>query len=143
MVTRSSLRASDSDRERVAERLRQATTEGRLLAHELEERLARTLRARTYGELDALVADLPNAPAQPRKSSPLALAAGHPLIAILVVVGVSLSVAGLLAAAVALVASGAWIAPLVLVLVLRARTDRHYRRLGPPPPGPGRTHPGR
>jgi sterol desaturase/sphingolipid hydroxylase (fatty acid hydroxylase superfamily) len=33
--------------------------EGRLLAEELEERLEAVFAARTYGELDALVADLP------------------------------------------------------------------------------------
>jgi Flp pilus assembly protein TadB len=43
----------------VAERLRQATVEGRLVAEELEERLEAVFAARTYGELDALVADLP------------------------------------------------------------------------------------
>ncbi len=43
----------------VAERLRAAAAEGRIVAEELEERLASALRARTYGELDALVADLP------------------------------------------------------------------------------------
>lgn len=53
------MRASDADRERIAERLRGAAAEGRLLTDELEERLAAALRARTYGELDALVADLP------------------------------------------------------------------------------------
>jgi DUF1707 SHOCT-like domain len=56
---RSTLRASDADREQVAERLRQATAEGRLLAEELEQRLGALFRARTYGELDELVADLP------------------------------------------------------------------------------------
>ena len=59
MARRSDMRASDADREQIAERLRHATAEGRLFAHELEERLARALRARTYGELDAVVADLP------------------------------------------------------------------------------------
>jgi len=53
------LRASDSDREHAAERLRQATAEGRLSADELEERLEALYGARTYGELDALLADLP------------------------------------------------------------------------------------
>jgi hypothetical protein len=61
MATHSALRASDADREQVAERLRQAAAEGRLLAEELEQRLAAALRARTYGELDATVADLPAA----------------------------------------------------------------------------------
>jgi hypothetical protein len=59
MARRTTLRASDQDRDQVAERLRQAAAEGRLLAEELEHRLARALRARTYGELDPLVADLP------------------------------------------------------------------------------------
>ena len=59
MARRSTLRASDADRDRIAERLRHATAEGRLLADELEERLEATFAARTYGELDAVVADLP------------------------------------------------------------------------------------
>ena len=63
VARRDSLRASDGDREDVAELLRAATAEGRLLAGELEERLEVALRARTYGELDALVVDLPAPPA--------------------------------------------------------------------------------
>jgi hypothetical protein len=59
MARRATLRASDLDREQVAERLRQATAEGRLLAEELEERLEAVFTARTYGELDSVVADLP------------------------------------------------------------------------------------
>ena len=54
-----SLRASDSDREQVAERLRDAMAEGRLSGDELEQRLEALYGARTYGELDALLADLP------------------------------------------------------------------------------------
>jgi hypothetical protein len=65
MAARSTLRASDADRERVAERLRNAAAEGRLLAHELEQRMATALRARTYGELDSVVADLPGERAGP------------------------------------------------------------------------------
>jgi hypothetical protein len=54
-----SLRASDADREQVAERLRHGAAEGRLNADELEGRLQTLFAARTYGELDALLADLP------------------------------------------------------------------------------------
>ena len=54
-----SLRASDSDRDQVSERLRHATAEGRLSADELDQRLGALYAARTYGELDALLADLP------------------------------------------------------------------------------------
>jgi hypothetical protein len=61
MARRATLRASDADRDRIAERLREATAEGRLAAEELEERLEVTFAARTYGELDPLVADLPGA----------------------------------------------------------------------------------
>jgi hypothetical protein len=63
VARRYSVRASDSDREDVAERLRAATAEGRLLTGELEQRLEAAFHARTYGELDALVVDLPAAPA--------------------------------------------------------------------------------
>jgi hypothetical protein len=55
----SELRASDSDRERTAERLRMAAGEGRLGSDELEERLERAFGARTEAELEPLVADLP------------------------------------------------------------------------------------
>lgn len=53
------LRASDSDRERVAEVLRDALAEGRLDMAEFEERLEATYKARTYGELAPLTRDLP------------------------------------------------------------------------------------
>ena len=68
MAKRATLRASDADREHVAERLRKATGEGRLLAEELEERLGAALSARTYGELDSLVADLPGDRLEHRRS---------------------------------------------------------------------------
>ena len=53
------LRASDKDRERIASTLREAANEGRLSLHELDERLAAAYEARTYAELQPLVADLP------------------------------------------------------------------------------------
>ncbi|MER6713769.1 MULTISPECIES: DUF1707 domain-containing protein [unclassified Streptomyces] len=55
------LRASDADRERVAEILRDALAEGRLDMAEFEERLDATYRARTYGELAPITRDLPAA----------------------------------------------------------------------------------
>jgi hypothetical protein len=57
------LRASDADRERVAEQLRDALAEGRLDMEEFEERLEATYRARTYGELAPITRDLPGADA--------------------------------------------------------------------------------
>ncbi|MEV0175327.1 DUF1707 domain-containing protein [Streptomyces sp. NPDC050803] len=56
------LRASDADRERVAEILRDALAEGRLDMEEFEERLDATYKARTYGELTPITRDLPTAP---------------------------------------------------------------------------------
>ncbi|MFI1730255.1 DUF1707 domain-containing protein [Streptomyces acidicola] len=53
------LRASDADRERVAEQLRDALAEGRLDMEEFEERLDATYKARTYGELAPITRDLP------------------------------------------------------------------------------------
>jgi hypothetical protein len=53
------LRASDADRERVAEVLRDALAEGRLDMTEFEERLDATYSARTYGELAPITRDLP------------------------------------------------------------------------------------
>ncbi|MER7106365.1 DUF1707 SHOCT-like domain-containing protein [Streptomyces sp. NPDC000229] len=55
------MRASDADRERIAERLRDAVAEGRLDMAEFEERLDLAYKARTHGELVPLVRDLPSA----------------------------------------------------------------------------------
>jgi hypothetical protein len=53
------LRASDADRERTSELLREHHAVGRLTAEEFEGRLEHVFTARTRGELDALLADLP------------------------------------------------------------------------------------
>ena len=53
------IRAGDSDREAVAERLRVALDEGRLDLGEYDERLQRTYAARTYADLEGLTTDLP------------------------------------------------------------------------------------
>ncbi len=55
------LRASDADRDRVAERIREAFAEGRLDPEEHHERVELVYRARTLGDLAPLVADLPAA----------------------------------------------------------------------------------
>jgi Domain of unknown function (DUF1707) len=52
------LRASDADREQVAERLRSAAGDGQLTVEELDERLHAAYAARTRRELEPLVADL-------------------------------------------------------------------------------------
>jgi len=55
------LRASDADREQVADVLRHAAGKGRLTVEELDERIDRAFAARTQGELAELTADLPGA----------------------------------------------------------------------------------
>jgi DUF1707 SHOCT-like domain len=55
------LRISDADRHKVAEVLRQAAGEGRIDLDELDERLEATFKAKTYGELVPITADLPAA----------------------------------------------------------------------------------
>ncbi|MEA2442170.1 MAG: hypothetical protein QOH76_3594 [Thermoleophilaceae bacterium] len=64
---RPALRASDADREAVAERLRVASVDGRLDSEELEQRVAAAYSARWVADLDRLVADIspPPPPAPP------------------------------------------------------------------------------
>jgi hypothetical protein len=72
------LRASDADRERVAAALRRHHVDGRLDTDELQERLGACYAARTLGDLEPLLADLPGArrPAAPATLG--ALAHGRP-----------------------------------------------------------------
>jgi hypothetical protein len=60
------LRAGDPDRDAVADVLRDQHLAGRLDTDELQERLDRCYAAKTYGELEELVDDLPGTePARP------------------------------------------------------------------------------
>lgn len=61
----SHLRAADADREQIADELRTSHAEGRLDLNEFQQRLDRCYAAKTFGELGALVSDLP------RKDEPL------------------------------------------------------------------------
>ncbi|GAA2480570.1 DUF1707 SHOCT-like domain-containing protein [Streptomyces gobitricini] len=62
------LRASDADRDRIADILRDALAEGRIDAEEHGERIDAVYRAKTLGELGPLVRDLPAA--RPRPEAP-------------------------------------------------------------------------
>jgi hypothetical protein len=53
------VRASDADRERTAALLREHHAVGRLTPEEFNERLDKAFAARTLGDLEALLADLP------------------------------------------------------------------------------------
>src|SRR5687767_13959784 len=55
---RSAVRASDADRQRVMEMLREHCTEGRLTLDEFSDRLEHVYAARTWADLDALLSHL-------------------------------------------------------------------------------------
>lgn len=59
---RDEMRAADSDRQAVADKLKLALDEGRLDLGEYDERLQRTYAAKTYGDLSGLLDDLPGSP---------------------------------------------------------------------------------
>ena len=61
-VARNEMRASHEDRDSIVDRLRIAAGDGRLDAEELDERIEAAMSARTYGELDVIVKDLPQTP---------------------------------------------------------------------------------
>jgi DUF1707 SHOCT-like domain len=65
------LRAADADRERVAERLRKGNAEGRLDMTEFQQRLERCYEAKTYGDLEELVRDLPRQTEDDARPSPV------------------------------------------------------------------------
>lgn len=69
---------SPEEREEAAERVRLAAGEGRLTLEELDARLEAVFSARTYGDLDALVDDLPSRPTPGvPDSARLAVSHGH------------------------------------------------------------------
>jgi hypothetical protein len=132
MASRGSLRASDEDRERIIERLHRAATEGRLVAEELEQRVSLALKARTYGELNATVADLPQ-PSRPRGRHPgverrsagrrvVSTVAHNPMLLLFAIPVIAVTAAMVLAATIM------WMVLMVVVLVLGGRP-----RLGPSP----------
>lgn len=55
-----SMRASDADRDEVADRLREALAEGRITPEEHAERIDVVYSARTYAELEPVLSDLPS-----------------------------------------------------------------------------------
>lgn len=60
LIPADAARAGDADREAVADRLRVAAGDGRIDLAELDERLTQAYAAKTYGQLQVLVADLPS-----------------------------------------------------------------------------------
>jgi hypothetical protein len=86
-----SLRVADHDREAVGDILREQHLAGRLDTDEFQQRLDRAMAARTYADLDQLVADFPREEDEARSPSggtwrwaPFALV---PLIVLIVALG--------------------------------------------------------
>ncbi|MGP0026089.1 MAG: DUF1707 domain-containing protein, partial [Streptosporangiaceae bacterium] len=69
------LRASDRDRDRTAEILREAAGEGRLGMDELDDRLNAVYAAKTYADLEPVIRDLPHSETAPI-SAPVVPAVG-------------------------------------------------------------------
>ena len=150
MSKRGSLRASDAERDQVVDRLHKAATEGRIVSDELEQRVSTALKARTYDELEATVADLPGARSpRPRgavqrrgSAGSLALSTvrANPMLLLFAIPALAVTAAMLLAATIV------WAVLIVVVMMLGGRCGAHqppwvYARrhgLGPPRRGPGR-----
>ena len=59
MASNMKTRASDADRDRTVAALREHLAAGRLTIEEFDERLDKACAAKTLGELDEVMADLP------------------------------------------------------------------------------------
>jgi hypothetical protein len=127
MRSHHSLRASDAERDAVVDRLRDAAGEGRLEPDELEQRVDGALRARTYGDLAELLADIPGdgrvPPGSTRwRTNPVARSAvfGAGLIVAVIVAFAVVAVVAMLV----LAAAASWIALVLLWLVCCASRRR-------------------
>ena len=127
MARHAALRASDADRDAVAERLRAAAVEGRLDADELEQRVHVALRARTYGQLQRLLDDLPDAPRSWRGGGRVAARSTTTAFVIAVRLAAFLVVATV-AIALMVLATAWWILWFVVWFAVCGR----HRRLAPP-----------
>ncbi|MGZ4177572.1 MAG: DUF1707 SHOCT-like domain-containing protein [Solirubrobacteraceae bacterium] len=147
---RANLRASDADRDHTVSLLHKAATEGRIAAEELEQRVSTALKARTYGELESTVADLPGGRARRPTRKParrttgswaVAAVRANPILLLFAIPVVAVTVAMVIAATVI------WAVLMIVVMVIGGgrrprppmgpwmytRRGRHY---GPPRRGP-------
>jgi hypothetical protein len=139
MTENKALRASDAERERVADILRAAAADGRLTLEEADERLAVVYAAKLRDELNPVTADLPASGWPMPGRTPEAQAAGRRgligHIAVVIVITALLIVAW--AASNAPFFWPIWpIAFLVFTVVRHARRLRHPWVGGPPWFGP-------
>jgi hypothetical protein len=113
------LRAADEDREAVAAVLREQHAAGRLDTDELQERMDRCYAARTLGELDGLLGDLPRPAAPGATWRPRRRVRLVPLVALLAALAAVCAVTG---------AHAIWL--VVPVLFVSARLLRGRRGFG-------------
>jgi hypothetical protein len=146
---RANLRASDADRDHTVSMLHKASTEGRIAAEELEQRVSTALKARTYGELEATVADLPGGRVRRPTRKPARRSAGgwavatvraNPILILFAIPVVAVTLAMVIAATLI------WAVLMIAVMVIGGRRrpprgpwmyTRRGRGYGPPRP---RTH---
>jgi hypothetical protein len=137
------IRISDSDRERITERLREHFAEGRLSSDELDERITGALSAKTFGDLRGLMADLPDgAPAPPQQWEPSPWVGRRggiawrgprilPLALLLLVAALVIPGAGWIFLAFVKVVFAVWLifclAGVVAAVLFRRRVRRHWR----------------
>ena len=138
------MRVSDSERERVAQFLREQALEGRLDHEELEERLGGAYRAKTAGELQDLIEDLPHrrvaaAPARRpaarrRRSGPHPLAiVGMVLLGLIVLptlaaAGIGVVMAVVAALVIAVFVLGFLFGPFILIGLLISQAAKRRSR---------------
>jgi hypothetical protein len=148
---RGRLRASHADREQVIDVLKAAYVQGRLAKDELDERVGLALAARTYGDLAAVISDIPwsrprRPAAAPPPPGPSASTAGW---AVGGLIPVSLMTATVLAGhdfiggalwLFAAVSMMVWV--LAGLLILRLRITEHLAGTAPHPPGSRPAGPG-
>jgi hypothetical protein len=150
---RGRLRASHADREQVIDVLKAAYVQGRLAKDELDERVGLTLAARTYGDLAAIISDIPWSRPRPRRPAPAppppgpsASTAGW---AVSGLIPVSLMTATVLAGQ-DFIGGALWVFAAVSVmvwvlaglLILRLRITEHLAGTSPHPPGSRPAGPG-
>ncbi len=82
-------RAGDADREATSERLRRHHAEGRLEAEEFQERVDLCYQAKTVGELEQLVTDLPPEPISEKRFQLRVLRRGPFLPILIAIVAIS------------------------------------------------------
>jgi hypothetical protein len=118
------MRAADADRDAVLAQLSEHFQAGRLTADELEDRTGTALGARTIGDLDALLIDLP-APERPESGrQPRPLGSAHRALAPVIALIAIGTVGSVLAVGTGHRGWSAWWVVPVVLIIARRRAGR-------------------